>query len=307
MTAQKKTLWMLLFISLAVGALILLVAGLPWLEFRPGQRFATVSQEEGETPPLGGKAITPDWTPGLLALFWAILVAFGAAVVYVLVSREARKKLLLRLLPLLLLVAALLVSRQRPQAVPQIAPQPTTIVEVVETPAPLAPAVEFDATPPRWLVWSTSAAIALAVTLGVGVLVWLLWPRNGHPASPLQELAHQAQAAMEGLESGADLRDTILRCYFEMARTVSQARGVDRWAAMTPREFERRLVEAGLPPSPVQRLTRLFEQVRYGAKTAGAAEEQEALACLASIAHACQVTERQNQQDLDRSVPLTAD
>jgi hypothetical protein len=91
-----------------------------------------------------------------------------------------------------------------------------------------------------------------------------------------------------------------------MTRTVSQARGVDRWAAMTPREFESRLLGAGLPRSAVQRLTRLFEQVRYGAQTAGAAEEQEALACLASIVEACQAMGQGDRQDLDEPLPSTA-
>jgi hypothetical protein len=302
MTAQKKTLWTFLLISLAVGALILLVAGLPWLELQPGHRFLMASEGGSETPPPAGRAITTDLTPALMALFWAILVAFGVAILYLLVSREARKRFLLRMLPLLLLLAALLVGRQRPQSVPQIRPQQTAVVEAAETPAPLAPVVEFDATPPRWLLWGTSIGIALAVTLGVSGLAWLLWPRNGHPPVPLQELAQQAQSAMQGLESGADLRDTILRCYFEMASTVSQARGVDRWVAMTPREFEARLLGVGLPRSAVQRLTRLFEQVRYGAQTAGAAEEQEALACLASIVEVCQGMEHQNQQDLSQAV-----
>jgi hypothetical protein len=247
-----------------------------------------------------------DLTPGFMVLLFAILVAFGAAIVYLLVSREARKKLLLRLLPLLLLLAALLVSRQKPQAVPQIRPQQTTVAETLETPAPVAPVAEFDATPPRWLLWGTSAGIALAVALGVGGLVWLLWPRDVRAPSLLPELARQAQIAMEDLESGADLEDTILRCYFEMTRTVSQARGVDRWVFMTPREFESRLVGAGLPRLAVQRLTSLFEQVRYGAQTAGAAEEQEAVACLAAIVQACQGLEHQSPPELGQPVQLTA-
>jgi Domain of unknown function (DUF4129) len=306
MTARKKTFWMLLFVGLAVGALILLVAGLPWLEFRPGQKVSTVSKGEGEVPLLGGRAALIDLTPVLMVVFWAILVAFGVAIVYLLVSREARKKLLMRFLPLLLLLAALLVSRQQSQSVLQIRPERTAPVESVEMPAPGTPVVEFDATPPRWLLWGTSAGIALAVILGVGGLVWLLWPRESHPPIPLQELAQQAQTAIQGLESGAGLKDTILRCYFEMSRTVSQARGVDRWVAMTPREFESRLVWAGMPRSAVQRLTRLFEQVRYGAKTAGPAEEQEALDCLASIVQACQEIEHQNQPSLDQPARLTA-
>jgi len=138
------------------------------------------------------------------------------------------------------------------------------------------------------VAWGTAISIAVAVALGVAGLLWLAWPREPRPTSPLQELGDQAQGAIEALEAGADLKDTILRCYLEMAHTVSRARGIERGAAMTPREFEHQLAKAGLPRPPVRRLTRLFEQVRYGATPAGPAEEQDAVACLASIAQACQ-------------------
>jgi len=72
-----------------------------------------------------------------------------------------------------------------------------------------------------------------------------------------------------------------------MSRILSQERGIQRHHDMTPREFERRLAAVGLPERHVRQLTRLFERVRYGAREAGEAEEQQAITCLTVIAEAC--------------------
>jgi hypothetical protein len=47
------------------------------------------------------------------------------------------------------------------------------------------------------------------------------------------------------------------------------------------------LEEAGLPGKHVQQLTRLFEQVRYGAKVSDEQKERQAIACLTAIVEAC--------------------
>jgi hypothetical protein len=56
---------------------------------------------------------------------------------------------------------------------------------------------------------------------------------------------------------------------------------------MTPREFEMRLEEAGIPTTQVRRLTRLFEEVRYGDKRLGEQEERQAIVSLTSIVRFC--------------------
>lgn len=115
---------------------------------------------------------------------------------------------------------------------------------------------------------------------------WMLW-RRLHPAPILvEQIGSQAEAALEELRSGADFKNTILRCYAEMCRVLNQQRGLQRDRGMTPREFEVRLWEAGLPAGPVSKLTRLFERVRYGANQPQPHEEREAYACLEDIAAA---------------------
>ena len=54
----------------------------------------------------------------------------------------------------------------------------------------------------------------------------------------------------------ANLRNVVMRSYYDMNRTVSE-QGVKRAEGMTPREFEARLIQTGLPHRDVERLTRL--------------------------------------------------
>jgi hypothetical protein len=72
-----------------------------------------------------------------------------------------------------------------------------------------------------------------------------------------------------------------------MTRVVDARRGLFREYAMTPAEFALRLENAGLPREPVSRLTRLFEAVRYGARTSSQSDIDEAVACLTSILKYC--------------------
>jgi Domain of unknown function (DUF4129) len=61
---------------------------------------------------------------------------------------------------------------------------------------------------------------------------------------------------------------------------------VGRHQAMTPREFAVRLEQIGLPARSVSRLTRLFEQARYGSHQSTPGQVQEATDCLAEITRA---------------------
>jgi hypothetical protein len=100
-------------------------------------------------------------------------------------------------------------------------------------------------------------------------------------------LAGPAEEAIAAIRVGADLKDTVMRCYFEMGRVLREQRGISRDQAMTPREFEQYLAQEGLPRKPVGQLTRLFEMVRYGAKAVGKREELQAIDCLTAIVNAC--------------------
>jgi hypothetical protein len=125
------------------------------------------------------------------------------------------------------------------------------------------------------------------VLLGI-IVTLILWSarKREKPPSVLQKIELEALGAISDIEKGIDLRNVILRCYFEMNQAVEMQRGIRRAEGMTPREFENQLVSLGIPPEPVSQLTRLFEDVRYGGKDIGDETEDIARKCLSAIASA---------------------
>jgi hypothetical protein len=126
--------------------------------------------------------------------------------------------------------------------------------------------------------------IALVVAAVGGVAALGIYSYRHRPnARPLRQIARQAEIAIADIEAGGDVRDAIMQCYLQMSQTAAGKRGVRRADSMTPREFEESLINAGLPPRSVERLTRLFEEVRYGGTTPGKRQELEAVSALREI------------------------
>lgn len=104
---------------------------------------------------------------------------------------------------------------------------------------------------------------------------------------PLRGFGYIARTSLDDLSEGQQWEDVIIRAYMQMSEIARDRRGVSRQQAMTPNEFSAHLELAGLPPEPVQRLTRLFEKIRYGGRKANDDEVDEARGCLKAIAAAC--------------------
>jgi hypothetical protein len=233
----------------------------------------------GESPP-GGKILETLYM--VVVILAQILLPIS--IVYLILSPEARKRALKSLGGLLWILALLLWVRVRPDFFSELETQP---LDRSPQDGVAAPTVEFVADPPRWLVLVTALGLAVLVAAALLGIAWFVWRRGRRPESPLERLAREAQDALEALRAGADLRNTIIRCYFEMSRVLREQRGIKREETMTTREFERHLQEVGLPGEHVQQLTRLFEGVRYGDKVPGEHEERQAIACLMAIIEAC--------------------
>jgi hypothetical protein len=135
---------------------------------------------------------------------------------------------------------------------------------------------------PQWFAFLFSLALILVIVF----ILWWIYIHRKRPAETIELLVQEAQIAIENLETGDDLRNVILRCYYQMARILRDQKGILRKQAMTPREFEQRLIELGLPGEPIGQLTQLFEAVRYGAKELGDRAELRAIACLDAIVRA---------------------
>lgn len=112
---------------------------------------------------------------------------------------------------------------------------------------------------------------------------WLLRAKLRSREGRLEEIAGLAGEVAQEIRSGASLKSVVLRCYRDMSGLLSEQKEIRLARAMTVREFEWRLSEAGVKDEHVSRLTRLFEWVRYGGREASEAEESEAVSCLEAI------------------------
>jgi len=280
----------ILYLALAIVALLLLAAGLDGLELQPGRPFAgrLITGEEDGSGPGQAPALIPDTALLVVGLLMALLVPL--AIVYLFVQGDRRRRLLYALILLVGLLGLYLAGRAGPAR--ELVPPATEVVPETfldeELPAmPGAPVVEVEVRPPAWLAWLAAAILALLAAGIVLATAWLVWVRTRPSPAALPRIAERAQAALADLEAGAGVRDAVMRCYLEMSRVLEQERGLARDEAMTPREFEVALRNTGLPREPVANLTRLFEAVRYGAARAGRHEEEQARTCLSAIVAAC--------------------
>jgi hypothetical protein len=292
--SRDKKLRLLGLLGLAVAALIILAGGLTGLELGPGEAFPMRLLLPGESsgspsPGVLSTLLAPSyglWITLAVGLFVGMILLW---IVTFILRPEARRWMASRFISyfaLLLLLTLLFNFVQRSMPADQAeAGQAATsglfdLLGEAED-APLVPA--FISHPPWWLVTTVTLAL-LALLLGLARFVWQQRPQER--AGPVERVVQEAQHAVEQLRRGRDLKDTIMHCYHEMNLVLSEQRGIRRQTAMTPREFELYLGQIGLKTDHIRQLTRLFEQVRYGATTPGEREEREAVACLTAIVEA---------------------
>jgi hypothetical protein len=281
--------------------MILLAGGLAEMELVPGRPFS-----------LGSNMPSERGAPGAPANVEALLVLFSVsfalawflmpvAIVLLIISPKFRKRVLRGIVSLAVfmvlayMLASGLAERSRDGG-EGLMPGGLSLPGQLSS----LPIAEFDAEPPRWLVLVASLGMALLLAALFVWGGWFVWRRLCRPPDLAERLARQARSALESLQVGVDLENVVVRCYVEMARILNERRGIERERHMTAREFETRLEEAGFPGEPVRQLTRLFEQVRYGAKALGAQEERQAVACLTTIVEAS----NRGLQEMEAMIPM---
>lgn len=276
---------------IALMALIVLASGLRDVSFRAGQIMAEGEAQSVSIPVtrlFNDLVNIPLWKQ-LLA--WAIVFLI-VLIVSTILSPELRRRLILNFLRFTaifctiyflaknygyLFKGLLLIGEQSAQHGTD--PNASTAPAPVFTPPQVSPALTF--------------LIGLGVALALVGLWWWLnrwWKRRLALLAmqrPLDDIANIARSSLDDLAAGRAWDDVILDSYFRMSRAVEKRRGLARPRAMTPSEFAARLEQAGLPGEAVRRLTRLFESVRYGARTSTPEEINEAVTCLSAILHDC--------------------
>lgn len=279
------------FISLALILLTILIlsASISNLELEKGSS-QTVGSEESLLQPLTpfnkfstselNRIIATILDAAMILVFW-ILVPLSLIVYFF--SRGSKLKKLRNIS--LAIIAFLIIPFIMQRLMAQIEPIPLDGVPMA-VPSAL-PAAETSPPPfqePSDNVVFWVSTLAIAATIGIGLM---MWRRHTLAQTPVIKLRQEAEGAILAIRDGSKLKDTVLRCYFQMIRIVQETRGYKRDESMTPREFESDLIEFGLPVDRVQQLTRLFERVRYGDSITQSKDEEEALGCLAAIVEAC--------------------
>jgi TRAP-type C4-dicarboxylate transport system permease small subunit len=246
-----------------------------------------------------GLGVDPKAGEQLMSLMRAMLLCVGIlmplSLFYMLFTKRGRKDLIIVLVNAVLLFL-MVTSLQR--IIPQNyeVPTPTPAPENIQEEPTLADLSDgeggssFVANPPEWAIWVGSLVLAVIFALLI-TIAYLRFFRRRQNVNILQELADEAQQAIDDIQAGGDLRQIIINCYRDMMSVVKKTRGITREDAMTPDEFELLLERRGLPAGPLQRLTRLFEDVRYGNREPSNKEEQLALLCLQELVTACQKEE----------------
>src|SRR5215211_3126199 len=286
---QNKLL-IILLAALALGALAVLASGMEQIPFHEAQQYSQkeAAAAEGE---VSAQDVIKAWMSIPLwkqVALW-ILLCMLIIILAVMMTPEMRKRLLLFLFRLTVSMIAIyyylknyganLLARLNVNGLALT--EPTTPVNAV--PAPV-----FEPPPPSSTV---SYLISFVFALLFVLAIWFMyraWKKYlAANTSSLKEIANIARSSLRDLSSGSDSSDVIIKCYLRMADVVADKRQLRREQAMTPQEFASRLERAGLPGDAVQRLTRLFEAVRYGDRKSGPKEVNEAVGCLNTILYYC--------------------
>lgn len=277
---NKHNTQVLLLLGTVTVALIVLSAGLSELEFLPGQPPPLGEYEDIVNPLMIGEY------PFLEALFPIVgALVLAGLIIYGILSSGFRQAFLSSvsvgvlaalLIPTLALFLWLLF---------RLVVLVVTFLTGPGPPLELEPDLPFAEAPPALPASDTPSWLGMTVLVAMiallsGVLIWRYLRDRKCPSATITQ---KAESALRDLRAGADLKDTVLRCYAEMSQILEQERGIKRQQAMTPREFGRYLEEAGWRDEHIEQLTHLFENVRYGGKTPDEREEREAEACLTSI------------------------
>jgi Domain of unknown function (DUF4129) len=218
--------------------------------------------------------------------FWKAVVSIALLVAFIYISYRLLRsvnwdwkdvvKTSAYIIVLFLIAAAILwalISGRVSAFTPATETPPPSVAE--ESGPPLGPV-------PLSLIWIVGLGLAAAL---VGVGLWAILRPAGQASA--DRLTLQAEWALQELKKGLDLKNVIVRCYWQMGQVLQEEQGIEMETAMTVREFERLLESRGVPHLPVHQLTQLFETARYGHRATSAEDERQAVDALTTIAQYC--------------------
>jgi hypothetical protein len=280
---RNKRYLALFFLILAVMGILFLSSGLPGIALGSqwrGSSFGLAEEEnDGEITDVDISDRLPEIPSSVLQIMLVSTVILVPATLFFSLFSQAGRQAMLdafkRIVSLIIWMVAILYFVRR-----------LRIERTLSRASNVATGINA---PPDWI---TNPTALTAFVVGVillallGSIGWFMWRRRKGRKVGL--IAREAQLSLDRLQAGHDIRNVIIECYYRMCQVLSEQRRIERAKSMTPREFASRLELAGVGGIEAQRLTRLFEAVRYGAQSYGPIEEREAIECLTAVSSTVQ-------------------
>ncbi|MEE4195968.1 MAG: DUF4129 domain-containing protein, partial [Anaerolineae bacterium] len=266
---NRPSLRIYLIMAAAVIVLLLLAVSVSQLELQEGYTVPIAEQDVGgimeENPPTTSGEIFEAIMRGIFAL---TLVALPIYIIQSLFSPEGRRRLLVNILIIAMLFVFLSLLNETEENPQEFLQEEETEMsgdpfEFLAEDPDAEPVPEMPEEAPPWvntLVIILLVGLILAIVVGIYLYVERQRRRR---MSALDQVAEQAQDAIDKLRAGADFNSTILQCYYEMNRIISEELELRRSGSMTARDFEGYLIDKGIPYRPIDDLTKLFERARY--------------------------------------------
>lgn len=288
MSPRARRILVISITVLLVGIVLALTFTLPQLQLKYDNQYLLESKETpGVYPFIDPSGAT---TSSFIRVAFIMLVILGVSIPLLLVwERKGWRRAIITMALLALLLIWLNRLNQRAIDVPET-PTGTMII----TPGEYAPMSvqqgdisqeSFNPDRSEWAVRLMFIGLGLLVAGLAGGLTWLFFTsrQRGEINLDLERLSGQVDEALQALQDGEDVSETIQRCYLNMSALLAETRHLERQEAMTPAEFARALKGHNLPEDAVDDLTHLFELVRYGNIYAEETEQQHAIQCLQTI------------------------
>jgi hypothetical protein len=299
MTKQEKYRLLLLMAGVAILLLFLAIA-VTGATMLPGDPFPLEWKQgpQGESSPFGNGY----WFMVLIRGFLILCIITIPIYIFVnLLTPQGRRRLLKGLAKLLILLLAIYIVLNLADSVSERNLETKIVGEPVEpgyegeAGLEMLPTTEAAVTEPsQWLDVGICLGLAFILAILISVLAWGIYRASKESAG--DAMTRLADEAVDAIQSGENIRDTVIRCYIQMTQVLAKERNTRREEAMTPHEFEQVLLKKlKLPETPVRRLTSLFEAVRYGDYHPGKREEMEAIDSLTAIAAACKGVNESSQ------------
>ena len=294
MTRITRSLTLLAFAVALIGLLLILAANLHRIELQPGEQdLSLLGEVETGIVDLGTGSAGAGGTAIFVQIFMIAALACSAGI---LIAAIFKKKLRLYVIGFLVICGIVwgiwyaLISFAARNAHPIT--EESAAGQMAELPEgqPAQPdEEEIDAPPPGWAFPAVAIGISIGVALLLAVVLAKLAPRwrsrrESEDKTELEELVDTVGAAADEILLGGDPRSAVLRCYREMIRIFARRKTINH-SHLTARELAVALRRAGFTAEHIDRLTEIFELVRYGNRSEKTLAER-AIGCLEAIREA---------------------